>query len=88
MLSTCSERSNSRHQALPPEELISDLSDNETKTVTQIDDSEYRDDILRLMFVCCHPALANKTPEEFRDHKMALAATAGQGQNFTQGLYF
>ena len=29
-----------------------------------------------------HSALANKTPEEFRTHTQALAATAGNGQDF------
>ncbi len=50
-------RRDSRHQALPPEELISDLSDNEQRTIAEIDAAEYRDDILRLLFVCCHPDL-------------------------------
>jgi putative transposase len=47
--------------------------------------ADWRDDYNR---VRPHSALANKTPEEFRDHTMALAGTAGQSQNFTQGLYF
>lgn len=50
-------RRNGRHQALPSEELISDLSDMESATASQIDEAEYRDDILRLLFVCCHPDL-------------------------------
>jgi putative transposase len=33
-----------------------------------------------------HSALANKTPQEFRDHQLALAATTGSGQNFSPGL--
>jgi RNA polymerase sigma-70 factor, ECF subfamily len=46
-----------REQPLPQEEEISDLSDVETSTVARIDEADYRDDILRLMFVCCHPEL-------------------------------
>jgi len=34
-----------------------------------------------------HSALANKTPEEFRAQHIAVAASAGNGQNFTPGLY-
>lgn len=33
-----------------------------------------------------HSALANRTPEEFRNDAIALAATAGTGQNFNPGL--
>lgn len=50
-------RRRSRQQPLPPEELISDLSDTETATVERIDEADYRDDILRLLFICCHPEL-------------------------------
>jgi len=43
--------------ALPPEEVVSDLSDAEAALAEQIDQADYRDDILRLLFVCCHPEL-------------------------------
>jgi putative transposase len=33
-----------------------------------------------------HSALANRTPEQFRMHHQALAATTGTSQNFTPGL--
>jgi transposase InsO family protein len=33
-----------------------------------------------------HSALANKTPEEFRAQHIAVAASAGNGQNFSPGL--
>jgi putative transposase len=33
-----------------------------------------------------HSALANRTPEEFRAQHIAVAASAGNGQNFTPGL--
>jgi len=46
-----------REEPLPQEELISDLSDAEATTVERIDAADYRDDILRLLFVCCHPDL-------------------------------
>ena len=50
-------RRQSRLQPLPPEELISDLADSETTVADQIDEADYRDDILRLLFICCHPDL-------------------------------
>jgi RNA polymerase sigma-70 factor, ECF subfamily len=46
-----------REAPLPQEDLISDLSDAEASTVERIDAADYRDDILRLLFVCCHPDL-------------------------------
>jgi RNA polymerase sigma-70 factor, ECF subfamily len=46
-----------REQPLPPEDAISDLSDVEATTVEKLDAADYRDDILRLLFVCCHPEL-------------------------------
>ena len=50
-------RKQARERPLPAEELISDLSDAEQALVEGVDDAEYRDDILRLLFVCCHPEL-------------------------------
>jgi RNA polymerase sigma-70 factor (ECF subfamily) len=50
-------RKQSRLQPLPPDEEISDLSDEETAVAERIDEADYRDDILRLLFVCCHPEL-------------------------------
>ncbi len=46
-----------RLQPLPDEDAISDLSDSETPTIERLDAADYRDDILRLLFVCCHPEL-------------------------------
>jgi RNA polymerase sigma-70 factor (ECF subfamily) len=46
-----------REEALPPDEVISDLDDAEEVLVDRLDDAHYRDDILRLMFICCHPDL-------------------------------
>ncbi|HMF66898.1 MAG TPA: RNA polymerase sigma factor [Phyllobacterium sp.] len=50
-------RRQAKQQPLPPEELLSDLDDAETAVVEKIDGSDYRDDILRLLFICCHPDL-------------------------------
>lgn len=50
-------RRRSRQVPLPPENELSDLSDAESATAEQIDHGHYRDDILRLLFVCCHPEL-------------------------------
>ncbi len=50
-------RRRARQVALPDEETLSDTDDAETATVERLDDSHYRDDILRLLFICCHPEL-------------------------------
>jgi RNA polymerase sigma-70 factor (ECF subfamily) len=50
-------RKQAREQPLPAEELVSDLSDAEGALVDRVDEADYRDDILRLLFVCCHPDL-------------------------------
>lgn len=50
-------RRRSRDRPLPADEVLSDLSDAETPLAQSIDDGHYRDDILRLLFICCHPEL-------------------------------
>lgn len=50
-------RRSKRIEPLPPEELISDLDDAESAAAGQLDAGQYRDDLLRLLFVCCHPDL-------------------------------
>jgi RNA polymerase sigma-70 factor (ECF subfamily) len=50
-------RHNRRNEPLPADDLISDLEDTETALAERIDNSQYRDDILRLLFICCHPEL-------------------------------
>ena len=50
-------RRRSRLQALPDEAALSDLSDAEARAAEEADQADYRDDILRLLFVCCHPDL-------------------------------
>ena len=50
-------RKRAKQQPLPPEEVLSDLEDREEDLADRLDTSHYRDDILRLLFVCCHPDL-------------------------------
>lgn len=50
-------RRQGRADPLPPDEAISDLDDAEASLVARLDDGHYRDDVLRLLFVCCHPEL-------------------------------
>lgn len=50
-------RKQSRHTELPPDEQISDLGDAESALAERLDGSHYRDDVLRLLFICCHPDL-------------------------------
>jgi RNA polymerase sigma-70 factor (ECF subfamily) len=50
-------RRRAKQTELPDEEQLSDLSDVEADTVERLDAADYRDDVLRLMFICCHPDL-------------------------------
>lgn len=50
-------RRRNRNEALPPDELISNLDDAEVELAERLDSSHYRDDVLRLLFICCHPDL-------------------------------
>lgn len=50
-------RRRSRQEALPSEETISDLDDAEAAAADRVDEADYRDDVLRLLFICCHPDL-------------------------------
>lgn len=50
-------RRRKREEPLPPDELISNLDDAEAAMVERLDNSQYRDDVLRLLFICCHPDL-------------------------------
>jgi RNA polymerase sigma-70 factor, ECF subfamily len=47
----------SKQQPLPDDGAISDLDDAEAVLAERLDGSHYRDDILRLLFICCHPEL-------------------------------
>ncbi|MEZ5958142.1 MAG: RNA polymerase sigma factor [Hyphomonadaceae bacterium] len=50
-------RRRARQAELPEEDQISDLSDVEAEVVRKLDEADYRDDVLRLLFICCHPDL-------------------------------
>ncbi len=50
-------RRRSKQEPLPDDEGPADGDDNEAALVEQLDDADYRDDILRLLFICCHPDL-------------------------------
>jgi RNA polymerase sigma-70 factor (ECF subfamily) len=50
-------RRQSKHSPLPPEDELSELEDTEADLAQRLDDAHYRDDILRLLFICCHPEL-------------------------------
>jgi RNA polymerase sigma-70 factor (ECF subfamily) len=47
----------SNQQALPQEETLSDLEDGEAELAKRLENERYRDDMLRLLFICCHPDL-------------------------------
>jgi RNA polymerase sigma-70 factor (ECF subfamily) len=51
-------RRRKKQEPLPAEELISDLDDAETELADRLDGAHYRDDILRLLFICGHPDLS------------------------------
>src|ERR1700726_3654294 len=42
---------------LPADDALSDVEDVESKLVERLDSADYRDDLLWLLFVCCHPDL-------------------------------
>jgi RNA polymerase sigma-70 factor, ECF subfamily len=48
-----------RQDPLPADEAISDLEDAEAQLAERLDGSHYRDDVLRLLFICCRPELPN-----------------------------
>ena len=50
-------RRRTRQVPLPDEAELSDLDDAESAAADRLDGQAYRDDILRLLFVCCHPGL-------------------------------
>jgi RNA polymerase sigma-70 factor, ECF subfamily len=51
-------RKTARDTELPPEDIVSDLDDAEAPLAERLDGAHYRDDVLRLLFICCHPALS------------------------------
>ena len=50
-------RRQARQTELPDEAALSDLDDAETSLADRLDGEHYKDDILRLLFICCHPEL-------------------------------
>ena len=50
-------RRKSKQTALPDDGALSDLGDAESAMADRLDGAQYRDDILRLLFICCHPDL-------------------------------
>ena len=50
-------RKRAKQAPLPEEDQISDLEDAEQDIAERLDGAHYRDDILRLLFICCHPDL-------------------------------
>jgi RNA polymerase sigma-70 factor (ECF subfamily) len=70
-------RRRAKNRALPPEEQISDLSDAEAELAERLDGGQYRDDVLRLLFICCHPDLP-------KTQQIALALRVVSGLTVTQ----
>jgi RNA polymerase sigma-70 factor (ECF subfamily) len=70
-------RREAKQRPLPEEAAISDLDDAETRVAARIDDADYRDDILRLLFICCHPELPST-------QQIALALRIVSGLTVTQ----
>lgn len=50
-------RRRGKQTALPADEEMSPPEDTQEELAERLDASHYRDDILRLLFVCCHPSL-------------------------------
>jgi RNA polymerase sigma-70 factor (ECF subfamily) len=50
-------RRRNKEKELPGDEYLSDLDDAESSLIERLDEAHYRDDILRLLFICCHPDL-------------------------------
>ncbi len=63
--------------ALPEEDQFSDLDDAEAGMAERLDTSDYRDDVLRLLFICCHPEL-------LATQQLALALRIVSGLSVTQ----
>jgi RNA polymerase sigma-70 factor (ECF subfamily) len=71
-------RRSRKQQPLPEDDQgISDLDDAEEQLAERLDGSHYRDDILRLLFICCHPELP-------ATQQIALALRIVSGLNVKQ----
>jgi RNA polymerase sigma-70 factor (ECF subfamily) len=67
-------RRKAREAPLPDEEQLSDLGDAEASAAERLDQSHYPDDVLRLLFICCHPELAAR-----EQIALALRVVSGLG---------
>lgn len=52
-------RRQQKHVALPEDDSLTDGEDVQDDMAERLDGAQYRDDILRLLFICCHPDLPN-----------------------------
>lgn len=52
-------RRNLKHVALPEDDSLTDGENIQDDMAERLDGAQYRDDILRLLFICCHPDLPN-----------------------------
>lgn len=50
-------RRRKKQTALPDDDWMSDDEDAQSAMAERLDHSQYRDDVLRLLFICCHPDL-------------------------------
>jgi RNA polymerase sigma-70 factor (ECF subfamily) len=50
-------RHRAKQQPLPEGDVLPDADDKEAELAERLDASHYRDDLLRLLFICCHPDL-------------------------------
>jgi RNA polymerase sigma-70 factor (ECF subfamily) len=50
-------RKRRKHEMLPADDLVSGADDPEAALAEELDGAHYRDDVLRLLFICCHPDL-------------------------------
>jgi RNA polymerase sigma-70 factor (ECF subfamily) len=50
-------RRRNKHDTLPDDDVIADGEDTESAMVERLDSSDYQDDVLRLLFICCQPDL-------------------------------
>jgi RNA polymerase sigma-70 factor (ECF subfamily) len=66
-----------KQQELPPDEEISEVDDAEAALAERLDGAHYRDDVLRLLFMCCHPELP-------ATHQIALALRIVCGLSVSQ----
>ena len=70
-------RKTARLTELPDDEVLSDLDDVEAPLAERLDGADYRDDVLRLLFICCHPDLP-------RTQQIALALRIVSGLSVAQ----